>query len=49
VRALIAATPALSGQREVSVPYVTRAYWCICQELRSTTESAAEAAASVIV
>jgi SAM-dependent methyltransferase len=27
VRALIAATPALEGQREISVPYVTRAYW----------------------
>ena len=28
VRALIASTPALAGHREVSFPYLTRAYWC---------------------
>lgn len=28
VRALIEQTPALAGRAEVSVPYLTRAYWC---------------------
>jgi SAM-dependent methyltransferase len=28
VRTLIDSTPALAGQREVSFPYLTRAYWC---------------------
>jgi len=29
VRALIASTPSLAGHAQVSLPYITRAYWCV--------------------
>ena len=32
VRALIASTPELAGKKEVRMPYVTRAYWCIAAQ-----------------
>lgn len=32
VRSLIVATPELAGREQVSMPYVTRAYWCTCEK-----------------